>query len=116
MPQESVLSVSSSSLPARSPSPNAKNQDKGQSKPDKGKEKADSIHEKPAATETKYALMLKKEQQDKRDERARILKRVEDDKITRRKEAAQRKAEIERAKGNAEQSADIGSNQPKSQN
>jgi hypothetical protein len=41
----------------------------------------------------KYALMQKKRQQDAREERARILKRVEDDKIERREKDAQRKAQ-----------------------
>jgi hypothetical protein len=50
----------------------------------------------------KYALMLKKRQQDARDERARILKRVEDDKIERRRMAAERKAEVNKAKDGSE--------------
>jgi hypothetical protein len=46
-----------------------------------------------ASADKKYALMLKKRQQDAREERARILKRVEDDKAERREREAQRKAE-----------------------
>ncbi|RDW77415.1 hypothetical protein BP6252_05468 [Coleophoma cylindrospora] len=41
----------------------------------------------------KYALMQKKRQQEARDERARILKRVEDDKAERREREALRKAQ-----------------------
>lgn len=43
----------------------------------------------------KYALMQKKRQQDAREERARILKRVEDDKVERREREVQRKAQIQ---------------------
>ncbi|TVY67397.1 UBX domain-containing protein [Lachnellula suecica] len=43
------------------------------------------------AADMKYALMQKKRQQDAKEERARILKRVEDDKARRRQEAAERK-------------------------
>lgn len=87
---------------------------------DKGKQKADPedqyselpndaspAHQKPSITETKYAQLLKKQQQDKRDERARILKLVEDDKIQRRKLAAERKTEVEKAKHGHEESPDI---------
>lgn len=41
---------------------------------------------------TKYALMQKKRQREAREERARILKRVEDDKAERKDKEAQRKA------------------------
>jgi len=44
------------------------------------------------SADMKYALMQKKRQQDAREERARILKRVEDDKAERREREAQRKA------------------------
>jgi hypothetical protein len=54
-------------------------------------EKADVPGSKSAA-DIKYALMQKKRQQDARDERARILKRVEDDKAERREREANRKA------------------------
>jgi len=40
-----------------------------------------------------YVLMRKKRQQDMKDERARVLKRVEDDKVERKQREAQRKAE-----------------------
>jgi chemotaxis protein histidine kinase CheA len=50
--------------------------------PDKAKKTAD----------IKYAQMQKKRQQDAKEERARILKRVEDDKAERRNKEAQRKA------------------------
>jgi hypothetical protein len=46
-----------------------------------------------SSADKKYALMQKKRAQDARDERARILKRVEDDKADRRDREAQRKAE-----------------------
>jgi hypothetical protein len=46
----------------------------------------------PSSADMKYALMQKKRQQEARDERARILKRVEDDKAQRRQDAAERKA------------------------
>ena len=46
----------------------------------------------PSSADMKYALMQKKRQQDAKDERARILKRVEDDKAQRRQDAAERKA------------------------
>jgi hypothetical protein len=46
------------------------------------------------SADMKYALMQKKRQQDAREERARILKRVEDDKAERREREAQRKAQI----------------------
>ncbi|KAH8601951.1 hypothetical protein B0O99DRAFT_607812 [Bisporella sp. PMI_857] len=45
------------------------------------------------AADLKYALMQKKRQQEARDERARILKRVEDDKAERRNREEQRKAQ-----------------------
>jgi hypothetical protein len=46
-----------------------------------------------ATADKKYAMMQKKRAQDARDERARILQRVEDDKIERREREAQRRAE-----------------------
>ena len=46
-----------------------------------------------SSSDKKYAMMQKKRAQDVRDERARILKRVEDDKAERRDREAQRKAE-----------------------
>jgi hypothetical protein len=46
-----------------------------------------------STADKKYAMMHKKPAQDARDERARILKRVEDDKAERREREAQRKAE-----------------------
>jgi hypothetical protein len=49
--------------------------------------------------DAKYALLQKKRQKEARDERARILKRVEDDKAERREKEAARKAE---AKAKAE--------------
>lgn len=45
------------------------------------------------SADMKYALMQKKRQQEARDERARILKRVEDDKAERREREALRKAQ-----------------------
>jgi hypothetical protein len=86
-------------------------QDIEQKKSDKGKQRAESEVPKPPLQndapgtphkapdhELKYALMLKKRQQDARNERARILKRVEDDKIARRKLTAKRKVEASNAK------------------
>lgn len=52
-----------------------------------------------AHADAKYALLQKKRQKEARDERARILKRVEDDKAERREKDAARKAE---AKAKAE--------------
>jgi UBX domain len=46
-----------------------------------------------STADKKYAMMQKKRAQDARDERARILKRVEDDKAERRERETQRKAE-----------------------
>jgi hypothetical protein len=46
-----------------------------------------------SSADKKYALMQKKRAQDARDERARILQRVEDDKAERKDREAQRKAE-----------------------
>lgn len=45
------------------------------------------------SADMKYALMQKKRQQEAREERARILKRVEDDKAERRERDAQRRAQ-----------------------
>ena len=45
----------------------------------------------------KYALMQKKRQEDARNERARILKRVEDDKTERRVKEALRKEQAKAA-------------------
>lgn len=86
-----------------------------QKKLDKGKQKAisqdpkpspqndsSSGHQKPSDAEMKYALKLKKQQQAKREERARILKSVEDDKAQRRKLAEERKAAAEKAKAGSE--------------
>ncbi|TVY40566.1 UBX domain-containing protein [Lachnellula subtilissima] len=76
-------------------------QEKEQGKQSKGKGKApaDSTSQgkapekaAPSSADMKYALMQKKRQQDAKDERARILKRVEDDKAQRRQDAAERKA------------------------
>jgi hypothetical protein len=58
-------------------------------------------------TDTSYALMQRKRQQDAREERARILKRVEDDKIERRHREAQRKAEV-KGKEKAQLVVDMG--------
>jgi hypothetical protein len=49
------------------------------------------------AADLKYALMQKKRQQEARDERARILKRVEDDKAERRAKEALRKEQAKAA-------------------
>jgi UBX domain len=91
---------------------NADGQAKEQKKLDKGKQKADSGDRKPSESESKYVQILKKQQQEKKDERARILKRVEDDKIQRRQAAAERKAEAERAKDKPKEPAEVGSNRP----
>lgn len=130
---EDLSTASVTSKPANSPatgeaSSDAEGEVKDQKKLDKGKQKADSVdqesplpndashaYHKPSNTEVKYAHMLKKQQQDKRDERARILKRVEDDKIQRRKLAAERKAEAEKAKNKPEETAEVGSSRPKPQ-
>lgn len=94
-------------------------QAKQQKKSDKGKQKEDPSHQLKNGTpgvpdsERQYATALKREQQDKRDERARILKRVEDDKIQRRKLAAERKAETDKAKDVAP--TEVGSSRPEPQ-
>jgi hypothetical protein len=49
------------------------------------------------ASNVKYAQLQKKRQQDAREERARILKRVEDDKIERREKEALRKEQAKAA-------------------
>lgn len=49
------------------------------------------------SADMKYALLQKKRQQEARDERARILKRVEDDKAERREREAQRKVQAKAA-------------------
>lgn len=51
-----------------------------------------------AGNERNYANIQKKRQQDAREERARILKRVEDDKTERREREAERKAQTAAAK------------------
>lgn len=56
------------------------------------RDEADGVASKSSA-DKKYALMQKKQAQDAKDERARILKRVEDDKAERREREAKRKAE-----------------------
>ncbi|KAE9370547.1 hypothetical protein N431DRAFT_343636 [Stipitochalara longipes BDJ] len=56
------------------------------------RDEIDGVASKSSA-DKKYAMMQKKRAQDARDERARILKRVEDDKAERREREAQRKAE-----------------------
>ena len=87
-----------------------KEQKKEQKKSEKGKgkQKAESQQNTPAASyqvpewEMDYALMQKKKQENTRNERARILKRVEDDKIERRKWAAARKAEANKTNDQSE--------------
>lgn len=59
----------------------------------------------PKPADMKYALMQKKRQQDAKDERARILKRVEDDKAQRRQDAAERKARAKAEAGSESQSS-----------
>jgi hypothetical protein len=56
------------------------------------RDETDGIASKSSA-DKKYALMQKKRAQDAKDERARILKRVEDDKAERREREAKRKAD-----------------------
>ncbi len=56
------------------------------------RDETDGVASKSSA-DKKYALMQKKRAQDAKDERARILKRVEDDKAERREREAKRKAE-----------------------
>jgi hypothetical protein len=70
-----------------------------------------------ASADKKYALMLKKRQQDAREERARILKRVEDDKAERREREAQRKAEAKaKLESQVPPTGAIGFDQPSSTN
>lgn len=56
------------------------------------KEALEATPDAQKSADMKYALMQKKRQQEARDERARILKRVEDDKAERKNREAQRKA------------------------
>jgi len=56
-------------------------------------EQADPATASKSSADMKYALMQKKRQQEARDERARILKRVEDDKAERRDSEARRRAD-----------------------
>jgi hypothetical protein len=66
-----------------------------------------------ASSDMTYALMQKKRQQEARDERARILQRVENDKVERRKREAERKAEA-KAKEEGEPTSDkAGTSRPK---
>lgn len=55
------------------------------------------------SADMKYALMQKKRQQEAREERARILKRVEDDKAERREREALRKAQAKAKEGVVDQ-------------
>ncbi|TVY48117.1 UBX domain-containing protein [Lachnellula occidentalis] len=96
-------------------------QRKEQEKKSKGKGKApadpkpqEKSPAKAAASpaDMKYALMQKKRQQDAKDERARILKRVEDDKAQRRQDAAERKAA--RSKPDAESDSQSSATVPSS--
>jgi len=81
-----------------------KDQEKQKESKDKGKTPAETSQKPtpPASSvptaDMKYAQMQKKRQQEEKDERARILKRVEDDKAQRRQDAAERRA---KAKANA---------------
>ncbi|TVY92155.1 UBX domain-containing protein [Lachnellula willkommii] len=95
-----------------------KEKEKEQQSKGKGKAPAETKSqgkspEKAAASpaDMKYALMQKKRQQDAKDERARILKRVEDDKAQRRQDAAERKA---RAKADAESESQSSATAPSS--
>ncbi|TVY21607.1 UBX domain-containing protein 4 [Lachnellula arida] len=95
-----------------------KEKEKEQQSKGKGKAPAETKSqgkspEKKAASpaDMKYALMQKKRQQDAKDERARILKRVEDDKAQRRQDAAERKA---RAKADAESESQSSATVPSS--
>lgn len=58
---------------------------------------ADNPADSKRSADVKYALMQKKRQQDARNERARILKRVEDDKAERRAKEALRKEQVRAA-------------------
>ncbi|KAI6711033.1 hypothetical protein JHW43_006462 [Diplocarpon mali] len=62
-----------------------------------------------SAADQKYAQQQRQRQKEAREERARILKRVEDDKAGRREAAAARKAERESAKGKEVEVADSSS-------
>jgi len=57
-------------------------------------ESAKSLPDPKKSSDRKYALLQRKRQQDARDERARILKRVEDDKIERREKEALRREQV----------------------
>jgi hypothetical protein len=80
-----------------------KDQEKQKESKGKGKAPGESS-DKPAPSaptspvptaDMKYAQMQKKRQQEEKDERARILKRVEDDKAQRRQDAVERKAKAQ---------------------
>jgi len=57
-------------------------------------EDAPSVSQRLDSSDMSYAAMQRKRLQEAKEERARILKRVEDDKIERRKREAERKAEL----------------------
>jgi hypothetical protein len=59
--------------------------------------KASSLAESKRSSDMKYALMQKKRQQDARDERARILKRVQDDKAERKRNEIMRRGQVKAA-------------------
>ncbi|RDL36055.1 uncharacterized protein BP5553_06667 [Venustampulla echinocandica] len=86
---------------------NAKDDDKHTSETDAGREPSTEANPQgpQKAADMKYALLQKKRQQEARDERARILKRVEDDKIARRTREAKRKADATRSKEESESKA-----------
>jgi chemotaxis protein histidine kinase CheA len=95
-----------------------KDQEKEKESKGKGKAPAESSNKpaSPAPTSSvptadmKYAQMQKKRQQEEKDERARILKRVEDDKAQRRQDAAERKAKTQANAAPASESTGLSSN------
>jgi hypothetical protein len=64
------------------------------------------------ATERKYAQELKKRQQEAKEERQRILKRIEDDKLERKQREAQAKEARKVQQGNDEEQTDTGETAP----
>jgi hypothetical protein len=90
-----ILTESSSALKAqkKEQDPNEKAKKVAEAKDQKAGAKGAETPGSNSTADMKYALMQKKRQQEARDERARILKRVEDDKAARRQREVERKAQ-----------------------
>ncbi|KAE8443435.1 hypothetical protein EG329_001832 [Mollisiaceae sp. DMI_Dod_QoI] len=96
---QDMLAERSARLDAQKKEKDAKEKAKRSEEAKARREAAEKAAAPGSTADAKYALMQKKRQQEARDERARILKRVEDDKAERREKEAARRAE---AKAKAE--------------